>query len=87
MPDIHIPLTDNGPEADKREGFVIVKVQLPQAGADDLALVYEYARANRRFVPVATVADRMRGRPKAYFYAKAGADPLVLGDEAPEQAW
>jgi hypothetical protein len=87
MPDINIPLTDNGPEADKREGFVIVKVQLPIGGEDSLALVYEHGRANQRLVPVSTVADRMRGRPKAYFYAKAGADPLVLGDEAPEQAW
>lgn len=87
MADVSIPLTPDLPESGTREGFTIVKVQVPLAGADDLALVYAHGRALKHFVPVATVADRMRGRAKAYFYATVHAGQCTLADEAPAQDW
>src|SRR6187399_306078 len=83
----HIPFTEDVPEVGVRDGYTIVKVQLPLGGADGHALVYAHGRAFRRLVDVATVAERMRGRGKAFFYATLSYGQFVLGDEAPSQEW
>jgi hypothetical protein len=65
---------------------MIVKIQTPLNGVGD-ALVYNQTRAFQCFVDVADVADKMAGRPKAFFHAVDDGETLSLGDEAPWQAW
>lgn len=84
----HIGFTDpNEPEVGTREGSIIVKVQTGLNDPTLPALVYDRARTFKRYMDVDQVRDRMQGRPKAFFYARLSYGQLVLGDEAPEQAW
>ena len=84
----HVRLGDqDGPEVGAREGSIIVKVQTALNDPTLPAMVYDRSRAFQRFVDTETVAERMAGRPKAFFYAKLSYGQLVLGDEAPEQPW
>ena len=69
------------------EGSLIVKVQTAQNDPNLPALVYDQGRVFYQHVPAAAVAPRMKGRPKAFFFAKVSFGQLVLGKEAPNQPW
>jgi hypothetical protein len=66
---------------------VIVKIQTALSDPTHPSLVYDRDRTFMFHVPEAQVAERMRGRPKVYFYAEVIDDKLALGDEAPDQPW
>lgn len=85
---IHVSLSDpNKPEIGAREGSTIVKVQLALNGRANPALIYDRGQTFRIMVKPAGVAERMAGRPKAYFYAQVSDGQVTLGDEAPRQDW
>lgn len=66
---------------------MIVKVQLPLAGAD-MALIYNEDRSVMLHVPVtAPLRSRMKGRPKRFFHANVERGELEIGDAAPWQEW
>ena len=66
---------------------MILKVQMPLAGAD-LALIYSEDRSVMAQVPVtAPLRSRMGKRPKAFFHADVRAGEIEIGDEAPWQEW
>lgn len=85
----HVSLTDpKEPEVGTREGAVIVKVQVALNDAATPALIYDRGRTFRRTLKVDQVLSaRLKGRPKAFFYAQLSQGQVVLGDEAPEQRW
>lgn len=67
---------------------MIVKVQLPLAGAD-LALIYNEDRSVMLHIPPSSpLIARMRGKLKAFFHvdvAKHGE--IEIGEAAPWQEW
>jgi hypothetical protein len=76
----------NAPEVGTREGYTIVKVQV-SSDEGSPALIYDRTRAFERLVDTVTVQEAMKGRPKAFFYSTRENGQIVLGEEAPYQAW
>lgn len=69
---------------------MIVKVQIALNRTDAPALVYNEDRSHEIFISVNEALEKaMRGQPKAFFYAYAVHDELIidLNREAPWQDW
>lgn len=65
----------------------IVKVQTPLAGAA-LALVYNEDRSVQEQYPIDKGIKRMmRGRAKAFFWARLDGGTLTIGQESEWQSW
>ena len=77
----------NQPEVGGRAGEVIVKVQTAQNDPSLPALIYDRARRIERHMAGERVAERMKDRVKAFFYAREVEVDVVLGDEAPDLRW
>lgn len=76
-----------GPDAFEVLEPTIVKVQAP-LGDRGPALIYDEARRSVVHVPLAPdLAFKLRGRPKAFFYARRAPGGWHLEEEAPWQTW
>lgn len=74
---------------------IIVKVQAPLFSSDwnDDVMVYNEDRSIMGILPLRSRKERkelrkkMKGEPKAYFYAEVRGKGLILTGIAPEQPW
>jgi hypothetical protein len=68
---------------------IIVKVQLPLAGDQTRALVYNQDRSVIQMLPISPeLLDKFGPEEvKAYCYAEVDRDGFVLMGRAPDQAW
>ena len=80
-------------DAQRVERDCIIKVQVAQMGfgAGKLLLIYDEQDTFKVQVEDALLLKRMRGAPKAYFYARVtttkGIASFLVTDDAPEQDW
>lgn len=66
----------------------IFKVQVPLAGNEPSALVYNRDRSTQLMLPITpALMDFMAGAPKKFVYARIVDENLVIDLEAPWQEW